>query len=280
MNININGCDLFVNVDGQGSPIIAHHGAPGLGSHATPKRAFEPLGDTHTVITFDARGSGQSEGKPPYTHEQWVEDVDGLREHFGFEQFILTGGSYGGFISLEYAVRYPHRLTHLILRDTAARSYNEQAKANALARAKEFPAITEDVLNRIFEGTVHDNVDYRRCFEAIAPLYEKVYDPERVKEKIDAITFRYETKNYAFAHNLPNYDLRDRLGEVEVPTLIVVGRHDWITPVEASEELANLLPNAELVVFEDSGHSPQLEENEKFIALVRDFLTRHGAYTR
>ena len=278
MKVNINGCELFVNVEGQGGPIIAHHGAPGLGSHATPKRAFGPLGDAHKVITFDARGSGLSEGKPPYTHEQWVADVEGLREHFGYDKFILTGGSYGGFISLEYAVRHPDRLTHLILRDTAASSYSEQARENALARAKEFPAITEGVLERIFAGTVRDNEDYKRCFEAIAPLYEKVYDPEKVRRKIDAITFRYETKNYAFSQNLPNYDLRDRLPEVTVPTLIVVGRHDWITPVEASEELAGLLPNAELVVFENSGHSPQLEENERFIALVRDFLTRHGAY--
>ena len=278
MNVTVNDCGLFVNVAGQGSPIIAHHGAPGLGSHATPKRAFQPLADAHTVITFDARGSGRSEGKPPYTHEQWVDDVDGLRQHFGYEQFILTGGSYGGFISLEYAVRHPERLTHLILRDTAARSYSEQARANALARAKEFPAITEDILDRIFDGTVRDNDDYKRCFEAIAPLYEKVYDPEKVRQKVEAITFRYETKNYAFAHNLPTYDLRESLPQVTVPTLIVVGRHDWITPVEASEELAGLLPNAELVVFEDSGHSPQLEENERFIALARDFLTRHGAY--
>ena len=65
---------------------------------------------------------------------------------------------------------------------------------------------------------------------------------------------------------------------MQVPTLIVVGRHDWITPVEAAEELAGLLPSAELVVFEDSGHAPQLEENERFIALVGDFLARHGAY--
>lgn len=278
MNVNINSCELFVNVEGQGSPIIAHHGAPGLGSHATPKRAFQPITDTHTVITFDARGSGLSEGKPPYTHEQWVADVDGLRQHFGYEQFILTGGSYGGFISLEYAVRHQERLTHLILRDTAARSYSEQARSNALARAEVFPAITEEILDRIFDGTVHDNDDYKRCFEAIAPLYEKVYDPEKVKQKIAAINFRYETKNYAFSQNLPNYDLRDYLPKVKVPTLIVVGRHDWITPVEASEELAGLLPNSELVVFEDSGHSPQLEENERFIALVRDFLARHGAY--
>ena len=276
MKVAVNGCELNVQVNGQGPPVIALHGAPGLGSHATPQRAFHPLTDTHALITYDARGSGHSQVIPPFTHEQWVADLDALREHFGFERFILTGGSYGGFISLEYVLRHPERVSHLVLRDTAARSYSEHAKANALARAKEFPAITEAVLERIFAGTVRNNDDYKRCFEAIAPLYEKHYDPEAVKKKIDNITFHFETKNYAFAHNLPNYDLRSQLAKVETPTLIIVGRHDWITPVEASEELASLMPNAELVVFEDSGHSPQLEENERFIATIRDFLARHN----
>jgi proline iminopeptidase len=62
---------------------------------------------------------------------------------------------------------------------------------------------------------------------------------------------------------------------VQTPTLVTVGRHDWITPLEASEELAEVLPNGELVVFEHSGHSPQLEETDRYLGVVRDFLTRH-----
>jgi proline iminopeptidase len=94
---------------------------------------------------------------------------------------------------------------------------------------------------------------------------------------VRAATFRAETHNAAFSTAVPAYDLRDRLHEIRVPTLIVVGRHDWITPVEASEEMAAGIPGAELVIFEHSGHSPQLEESERFLAVVRDFLTRHGA---
>jgi proline iminopeptidase len=91
-----------------------------------------------------------------------------------------------------------------------------------------------------------------------------------------SMVFRAETHNIAFSQNLPHYDLRDRLHTIQVPTLVVVGRHDWITPVASSEEIVSLIPNAELVVFENSGHSPQLEENEKFVKTVRDFLRRHS----
>ena len=277
MNLEINGARLFVDVQGTGPAIIAHHGAPGMGNHATPKKALAPLADSHTVITFDARGSGRSEALPPYTHEQWVADLDGLREHFGLERFILTGGSYGGFISLEYVLAHPDRVSHLILRDTAAANdYEEAAKRNALARAKEFPGITPERLDRMFAGEVHDDEDFRRTFETIAPLYDVNYDPARVAARIAQGVFRAEPHNYAFKHNLAQYDLRSRLHEIQVPTLVTVGRHDWITPVAASETIAEGIPNAELVVFENSGHSPQIEENELWIATIRDFLARHG----
>ena len=275
MFMTINDAELFVDIQGEGPPIIAHHGAPGLSSHANAKVAFAPLADAYTVVSFDARGSGKSEAKPPYTHTQWVADLDALREQLGFEQFIMTGGSYGGYIALEYTLEHPERVTHLILRDTAAsHAYEAQAKATALERAAEFPEINEDDLNRIFAGEMKDNEDFRRTFAAIAPLYDANYDPERTAAWLERITFRAETHNFAFSQNIPGFDLTARLGEITVPTLIIVGRHDWITPLEASQEIAAGIPNAELVVFENSGHSPQQEEHERFIEVVRDFLQR------
>ena len=273
MFMTVNDVELFVDIQGEGSPIIAHHGGPGMGSHAGDKTAFAPLADSYQIVSFDARGSGKSEAKPPYTHAQWVADLDELREQLGFERFIMTGGSYGGYMALEYTLAHPERVTHLILRDTAAsHQYEGQAKATALARAAEFPDINEDDLNRIFAGKMKDDDDFKRTFAAIAPLYDADYDPERTAAWLERITFRAQTHNFAFSQNIPNFDLTPRLGEITVPTLVIVGRHDWITPLAASQELAAGIPNAELVVFEHSGHSPQQEEHERFVAVVRDFL--------
>jgi len=277
MYVNVNGIRLRVDVQGNGPAIYAHHGAPGLGTHATPKRAFAPLADAYRIVTFDARGSGESEAVPPYTHAQWVADVDALRRQFGDEKIVMKGGSYGGYVALEYVLAHPERVSHLILRDTSAsRRFEEMAKRNALARAKEFPDITPEMLDKVFSGRVESDDEMRSAYAALAPLYDAKTDPAKAAARVASAIFRADTHNQAFAGNLPNYDLTARLHEIEVPTLIVVGRHDWITPLAASEEIAAGIPHAELVIFENSGHSPQLEENERFVAVVRDFLSRHG----
>lgn len=276
--IEINGIDLVVAHSGpEDAPLfLAHHGAPGMSTHAEPRRAFGKLDEWFRVVTHDARGSGDSTWAGPYTHEQWTADVDALRQHFGAEQLVMAGGSYGGFLSLEYALAYPDRVRALVLRDTAARDYGEEAKQNALARAKDFPWLTPELVERALGGSFESNDEFRELFGAIQPLYDVNYDPVKGAERLKAMKLNYLADNYAFSHNLPNYDIRDRLHEIKVPVLITVGRHDWITPVEASEELHGLLPNSELVIFENSGHSPQIEEHDAWFAAVTDFLRKHG----
>jgi proline iminopeptidase len=279
MRVPVNGIHLRVDVQGPADApaIYAHHGAPGLGTHATPKRAFAPMADAYRVVTWDARGSGASDAVAPYTHAQWVADWDALRAHLGDDRIVAKGGSYGGYVALEYVLAHPERVRALILRDTSAsRKTEAQAKANALARAAEFPDITPELLDMVFDGRVPDDATMRSAYAALAPLYDAKTDAKKAAERVASATFRADTHNQAFAGNLPHYDLTGRLHEIRCPVLIVVGRHDWITPVAASEEIAAGIPHAELVIFEHSGHSPQLEENDKFVATVRDFLGRNG----
>ncbi|MFN2322315.1 MAG: alpha/beta fold hydrolase [Trueperaceae bacterium] len=279
MRASVNGIELNVDVQGPADApaIYAHHGAPGLGTHATPKRAFAPMTDAYRVVTWDARGSGASDAVPPYTHARWVADWDALRAHLGDETIVVTGGSYGGYVALEYTLAHPERVGALVLRDTSAsRKFEAMAKANALARAAEFPDITPELLDMVFDGRVPDDATMRSAYATVAPLYDAKTDPVKAAARVAAAVVRADTHNQAFSQNLPNYDLTPRLHEIQVPVLITVGRFDWITPVAASEEIAAGIPHAELVVFEHSGHSPQLEENDLWVATVRDFLARHG----
>ena len=126
MRVTINGCELNVEVIGpkDGPVLIAHHGGGGIGSLAEPKATFGPLSDRFRVVIFDARGCGHSAGVPPYSHAQWAADVDGLREWIGADKIVVAGGSYGGFIALEYAVAYPERVQAIVLRDTSADASN------------------------------------------------------------------------------------------------------------------------------------------------------------
>ena len=273
MFVEINNNKLNVEVMGpeDASLMIVHHGAPGLGSLAEPRASFGPFADEYRVLVFDARGSGQSEGNGPLTHEQWAADVEALREWAGAEQFIMAGGSYGGFISMEYAIRHPERLLAMVLRDTSPDNSNEEmARANALASAR--VELDMGKFTRIMDGTTLNNEDLRECWAEILPLYDHVYDPAAVQRKVDATPYRYETHNWAFTQNMPAYDITGELHKITCPTLITVGRDDWITPVACSEKIAGLIPGSRLEIFEQSGHSPQVEESEKFQRIVREFL--------
>lgn len=269
----VNGCQIYYEVHGKedGEAIFFIHGGPGMGDCRGDIAAFSPLGDEYKLVFLDMRGSGRSEDKPPYTHEQWTADIDELRKQLGLEKIKMLGGSYGGFLTLEYALRYPENLTHVMLRDTAPScNYNDQSTAKALN--SNLPGINEDMLDRLFGGRVKSNDDFKEMFGAIQPLYTVVWDEEKAKQRLDSIFFHYETHNYAFSVNQPAYDLTEQLKNIQVPVLVTVGRHDWITPVVASEDIHREVPNSTLVIFENSGHSPHLEENEKYIELVRDFI--------
>lgn len=274
MQVEINGTELTVEVLGnnpEAPVLIAHHGAPGLGSRAEPRTSFGPLSDHFRVVVFDARGSGESAGEPPFSHEQWAADVDGLRRWIGAEKIVMAGGSYGGFIAMEYASRYPERVSALVLRDTSADHENEKA-ARRNAESSDRVTIDLDKLDRINSGQTRDDADLRDCWAEILPLYDHHYDPAAVEQRVAATPYRYRTHNWAFARIQPTYDIKDQIRSIACPTLVTVGRGDWITPVAASETIASLIPDARLVVFEQSGHSPQLEEADLWQATVRAFL--------
>ena len=275
MDVTINGCRLNVEVLGpeNGPVLIAHHGGGGIGSLAEPKATFGPLADRFRVVVFDARGCGLSEGVPPYSHEQWAADVDGLRQWIGAEKIVVAGGSYGGFIALEYAVRYPEHVSAIILRDTSADGSNlELAFENA--RNQDRVEIDWERFNRYWHGEVHDDADLKQLWSELIPLYDYEYDPVKSAAAVEAGIYRHEAHNWCFQHNWGAYDLKADLPSVTVPTLVTVGRRDWVTPVSSSETIASLMPNAELVVFERSGHSPQVEERELFQRTIRDFVDR------
>ncbi|MFV0453329.1 MAG: alpha/beta fold hydrolase [Propioniciclava sp.] len=275
--VTINGNDLAVEVLGPaGAPvIITHHGAPGLGSRAEPRASFGRLADEYRVVVFDARGSGESEGSGELSHEQWAADIDGLRAWIGAESIAIAGGSYGGFMAMEYALRYPERVGAMVLRDTAA-DHSHAALARENAVSSDRVRVDLEKFDRIDQGRVRDNDDLRDCWREILPLYDFTFDPAAVEARVAATPYRFEAHNYAFSTNLPDYDLRPLLPGVSVPVLVTVGRVDWITPVSCSETITDLIPDARLVVFEHSGHSPQIEEAEAWTRTVRDFL--HQVY--
>lgn len=274
MRIEINDLQLeYDDSGGDKTALVTLHGGPGMGSRKGDWNTFQPLTDTYRLISYDQRGNGESEGREPYSHAQFVADLEALRQKLNLGKIILLGGSYGGYIALEYALRHPENLHALILRDTAGSNrYKDTSKQKAMSSS--FP-MDKERLDRLFAGQMTSNEDFRESYAMIQPLYTVERDETKEARRLAAIPFRYETHNWAFSRNQTGFDLTARLPGIQIPVLVTVGRHDWITPLEASQELHRLLSNSELVVFEHSGHSPQLEEPERFISVVRGFLQRH-----
>jgi proline iminopeptidase len=274
MRVEINGNRLEIEVFGDDPALpvmIVHHGAPGLGSRAEPKSGYAAFRDRCRVVVFDARGSGESEGRPPFTHEQWVADVDAIRQWMGADRFVMAGGSYGGFIAMEYAVRHPDRLLALMLRDTAADNAFRPGFRKAFLTSDRVD-LDPDLVHRVERGEVRSNEEFREFWRKALRIYSHTDDPAAVEARAAATPYRFETHNFAFAHNVPAYDVKDRLGAIACPTLVVVGRSDPVTPVWCSEAIVARIKGARLEIFENSGHSPPLEEPERFQRVVRAFL--------
>jgi proline iminopeptidase len=274
MRVEINGNRLEIEVlgDDPALPVmIVHHGAPGLGSRDEPRRGYGAFRDRFRVVVYDARGSGESEGKPPFTHAQWVADLDAVRQWTGAERFVLAGGSYGGFIAMEYAVRHPGRLLALILRDTAADNSFRPGFSKAFLSSDRVD-LDPDLVHRVERGEVRSNEEFREFWRKALRIYSHTYDPAAVEARAAATPYRFATHNFAFSQNVPAYDMKDRLGAITCPTLVVVGKSDPVTPVWCSEAIVARIEGARLEIFEHSGHSPPLEEPERFQRVVRDFL--------
>jgi len=273
MYATINGCKLYYEILGKenGDPIFFIHGGPGMGDCRGDIKAFSPLGDHYKLIFLDMRGSGRSEDVPPYTHQQWIQDIEELRNYLGLGKIKIVGGSYGGFLTLEYVLQYQENVTHVILRDTAPSSnYNDLSMEKALN--SNLPGINEEMLERLFHGQVKSNEEFKEMFAAIQPLYTVVIDEEANRKRLENMYFHYATHNYAFSENKPKYNLVEKLHKIKVPVLVTVGRHDWVTPVICSEDIAHQIESSSLVIFENSGHSPHLEENQEYLELVRGFV--------
>ena len=257
--------------------MLLMHGGSGL-DHTYFRPWLDTLSDQVQLIYYDQFGQGRSTRPQNFddiSMETWVDEADALRAALGHEKMILFGHSYGGFIAQEYALRYGDHLDGLILCDTdPVVDYFDVIMANANARG------TSEQVAALVAGLsapVADDASFRQTWVTILPLYFNTLDPKVAAALDEATVYSAGAFNQGMGKLLPTFNVLDRLSEITVPTLVLVGKDDWITPpAQAAERLHAGLPNSQLVRFEESGHFPFIEENEKFVATVRDWISRLG----
>jgi proline iminopeptidase len=270
MKIAIGGIELFYEATGSGPPCVLVHGGPGM-SHRSMLDRFSPLANDVRLIYYDQRGHGLSSRAPAetYTLNQQAGDLRALIEALDLGRPIILGASAGGFVSLLYAGRHPAGLSALIVVGTSP-SAGFMARATANMARLGTPAM-QQAYRALWDGSITDPRVFQQAFETILPLY--YHDRSLSPATLEGTQFDPKTR-HALIRDYEAYDARPLLAQISVPTLIAVGRHDWICPVEESLEIARGIAGAELRIFEQSGHSPQSEEPEAFFSAVRGFLAK------
>ncbi|HEX2357685.1 MAG TPA: alpha/beta hydrolase [Micromonosporaceae bacterium] len=265
---------LHVDVVGHGYPVLLMHGGPSA-DHWTLS-AFRRCADQFTLIFYDHRCNGRSWGAPvsTMTWENLTADADALRERLGFERWAVLGHSFGGHVALEYALRYPDRLSHLVLLDTGGDSRWGRQNAPELLAQRGYGPEKVELVRRWFHGEFAPR-EYFPIFMRIGGAYNHhpvlgaarvvLHGGWRSKMQPEALIF-------AGRHLMKDWTVMDRLGEITAPTLVVAGRDDFVFPPECQRELASGIPNAQLKIIERAGHNPHDERTAEVMRAVRDFI--------
>ena len=259
-SIRINDINLAYTDIGVGPAVVLIHGYPFNRSLWTEQA--EALHPKHRVIIPDLRGFGESDSSEgTATMSRMAEDVAELMDHLEIEQAIIGGLSMGGYVALAFARQIPARVRALVLADTRAQADTEEGKQTRFQQA-------EKALSEGMAGIA----------DAMLP---KLLTPDTVSKRPELVKrvrdMMLKTKPEGAAAALKGMAARDDqtdfLGEIIVPTLILVGREDAITPVADSEKMHSLIQRSRLVVIENAGHVSNLEQTEQFNDALLGFLS-------
>ena len=278
-HVNIGDTRLHVVERGDGYPVIVLHGGPGL-DHTMFGDYLDALTDQFRLILVDQRAQGLSDMCHPktWTLEQMARDVKSLADALGLTKYAVLGHSYGAFVALQNAVDFPSAAALTIVSSgVPSAKYLERVWENM---EKMEPAALRAQVTKAWErekvAQTHADVD-SLLHDQLPMQFWHPFDPriaEYERRTAGAVNSPEVLRHFANAE-YGGIEVEDRLRLATHPVLALAGRHDRTCVVEGAEAMAKGLPQAELVVFENSAHMTFVEENEKYVRVVREFLNKH-----
>ena len=248
--------------EGERTPLLCLHGGPGSTHHY-----FAPLlelADERPVVLYDQLGCGGSpnDREVAWSLQLFLDELDAVRSALDLERVHLLGTSWGGMLALEHALARQDSLASLILSSSLASAEEWQLEVKRLFDAIEIDdaAAAEAELDaqHVYRGDP-EREEIRSMRAARGPaVYEAMWGPNE----------------WTVTGALQGWDVRPRLHELRIPTLVIRGGHDLSTPL-VSRTLVEGIAGAREVVLDDSSHMPVLEETERYLDAVRGFLYEH-----
>jgi 3-oxoadipate enol-lactonase len=260
--IYVGDARLHVPNQGFGPALLLVHGFPL--DHTMWRHQIRQFAGKYKVVAPDLRGFGASDISPGVvTMEDYADDMAALLDALRIDKVVFCGLSMGGYIGFQFAKHYPDRLAGLILCDTRAVPDTPEAAKNREALAAKVlkegtSVVAEDMMKKLFApGTLEAGGDEVASIRAVMENAR----PEGVAAALHGLATRP--------------DSRELLGQIEVPTLVIVGEHDVISPPDEMKAIADAIPGAEFLLVEGAGHMAPLEKPEAVNAAIGAFLEKH-----
>ena len=268
--IPVGNAQLYSREIGNGTAIIILHGGPDF-DHSYLLPDMDRLADSFRLIYYDQRGRGRSaQGVQPddVTLASDIADLEKVRQYFHLDSVVLLGHSWGTVLALEYALRYPERVSRLILLNPAPASTDDYKQLR-----KEWLEKRPDDMDR--RKAVADSTAYKEGDPDAVTAYYRIHfkpalvrpeDYEKLIERLRASFTRegilkaraIESRLMNETWSLPAYNLLPRLKSLNIPTLVISGDHEFI-PAGTAEHITQAIPNARLITLKDCGHFSYLE---------------------
>jgi pimeloyl-ACP methyl ester carboxylesterase len=261
----------YVDVgSGEGPPIVFIHGLSGSWQNWLENLPY--FAQKRRCVAMDLPGFGHSEmPREKISISRYAHQVDALCEQLDLGKCIVVGNSMGGFVTAELEIQHPQRVDRACLVAAAGISITNLRRRPLLTTARIAGALgaasaaqTRFMVTRPRLRWVFTNFVFRHPTRIATDLmYEQVRGAGKpgLYDALDALT---------------SYDFRDRLPEIEAPTLIIWGEHDMLVPVEDAHEFERLIPQSRTVILDDTGHVPMLERPTKFNELLEELIEGRG----
>ena len=271
---------IFYEAVGSGEPIIVIHGGPGL-DHNYLRPGLDVLASGNRLVYYDQRGTGRSDAELDSVGinlDAFVDDIDQLRQALEYDRITILAHSFGGLIGMQYALRHPDRTRALILMNTVepGRMWQSQARVRQLAARTEADSVE-----------LAELVASEGFAERAAPVLSQVYrvsfrstlrNPSRIDELNLELSGRTARNGQDVARllgtSMGEVDWWDDMPAIQVPTLIVHGRHD-ATPTAVAQALGDSIAGAQVTVL-NTGHFAYVEDPTGLLEAVSAFLTGLG----
>jgi proline iminopeptidase len=267
------GVRLSYRTIGKGPPVVVIHDGPGF-EKSLMYGGFDPLASDLRVIYYDQRGCGKSQPLSPVipsTVEVNVEDLEALRRYFHLPKMSLAAHGWGAVIAIEYARKYGKYVESMIL-ITPLSPFTPRPPLERVA-----DELAAEDRHRLMQITNHPTMSMLEKREAMMRMIMPLlfYRKEGL-DHVDLDEIRYAPDvNIRLNQDLKSMKLLRTLPAVDVPTLVIVGRNDILTPMMGQMTYADGIKSSCAIVFNDSGHFPFLEESKLFASVAKEFFL-HG----